>query len=267
MLWGGGGDEALEFVEAGRYERAPCSGSRKFWARPFRKSSSVNFSRLPQSAAAAAVDGPRKEELAGVGARATPLLDSLKKRDAGLREQADAPEHVNQEVLSRDGSLSIVSAVGDWDFAESENKVIAEQDFRSDLEVKAGDFLVTRANADPSSVGRTCIVASTRNNLMLSDKTWRLRFHEDHPYDQHAVLAWTKSRAFRGHIRNQLNGTDAKNISQARFLTGPIPKLDDTFNAFSRHVSELSESLKSLQSRAKQARDLERSLLSDVMGR
>ena len=179
------------------------------------------------------------------------------KSPASSGEAAEPPEH---------GVLK-VSAVGDWDFVENENKVVAEQDFRSDLEVEAGDFLVTRANADPASVGRTCIVASTRRKLMLSDKTWRLCFHDDYPYDSLAVLAWTKSRGFREHIRNHLNGTDAKNISQANFLAGPIPKLDSTFDTFSRCVTQLSESLKSLQARAQQLRDLQRVLLAEALER
>ena len=99
---------------------------------------------------------------------------------------------------------------------------------------------------------------------MLSDKTWRLRFHDDHSYDPHAVLAWTKSRSFRSHIRNHLNGTDAKNISQARFLAGPIPKLDAAFILFSQRIAELSHSVSLLSTRAHQARELERRLLVEV---
>lgn len=64
-----------------------------------------------------------------------------------------------------------VSAVGDWYYHSEENKAITETEYQSHLEVKPGDLLATRANVDPDSVGRTCLVRCTRPGLMLSDKT------------------------------------------------------------------------------------------------
>ena len=58
---------------------------------------------------------------------------------------------------------------------------------------------------------------------MLSDKTWRLVFKEGIEFDSLGILAWTKSPRFRRHVRSQLGGTDAKNISQRRFLAAPFP--------------------------------------------
>ena len=184
----------------------------------------------------------------------------------GLQAGTSPASPGHQATEDEHGVLK-VSAVGDWEYVVTENKAISTDAFIPALEVKVGDFLVTRANADPDSVGRTCIVMNTRSNLMLSDKTWRLRFHDDHSYDPHAVLAWTKSRSFRSHIRNHLNGTDAKNISQAWFLAGPIPKLDAAFILFSKRISELSQSVSLLSTRAHQARELERQLLVEVLGR
>jgi type I restriction enzyme S subunit len=184
----------------------------------------------------------------------------------GLQAGA-SPASPGHEATEDEHGVLKVSAVGDWEYVETENKAISADAFVSALEVKVGDFLVTRANADPDSVGRTCIVRNTRSGLMLSDKTWRLRFHDDHSYDPHAVLAWTKSRSFRSHIRNHLNGTDAKNISQAWLLAGPIPKLDAAFIMFSERIAELSQSVSLLSTRLHQARELERRLLVEVLGR
>ncbi|MGO7864969.1 hypothetical protein ACC676_25725 [Rhizobium ruizarguesonis] len=132
-----------------------------------------------------------------------------------------------------------VSAVGNWSYVETENKVISESDFLRSAEVRAGDFLATRANADPDSVGRTCIVEATRAGLMLSDKTWRVLLKDTAlPYSA-AVLAWTKSRAFRKHVRNHLNGTDAKNISQSAFLAAPFPPVDDAFVRLDGQIREV----------------------------
>jgi type I restriction enzyme S subunit len=96
-----------------------------------------------------------------------------------------------------------VSAGGDWFFEPSENKAIDDPEFMPELEVQAGDFLATRANADPNSVGRTCIVLEPRPGLMLSDKTWRLVFDAKNKYSEFGILAWSKSPIFRMHIGPQ----------------------------------------------------------------
>lgn len=88
-----------------------------------------------------------------------------------------------------------VSAVGDWQFRENENKKVPSHLFDESLRVRAGDILVIRANADLHAVGRSCIVRSCRSNaLILSDKTWRLVPKEN--IDSLALLAWTKSNRF-----------------------------------------------------------------------
>ena len=117
-----------------------------------------------------------------------------------------------------------VSAVGDWQFHEGENKKMPSHCFDESLRVRAGDILVIRANADPQAVGRSCIVQSCQSNtLMLSDKTWRVVPKKNIVIDSLALLAWTKSERFRRHILQQTGGTDAKNISKRRFLTAPFP--------------------------------------------
>lgn len=133
-----------------------------------------------------------------------------------------------------------VSAVGDWEFDPIENKRIDITDYVSELAVRSGDFLVTRANADPHSVGRTCLVRETPEGLMLSDKTWRILFKPDNPFHELGILAWTKSPIFRKHIMRHLAGTEAKNISQAKFLAGPFPACPpEDFNSFASKISEI----------------------------
>lgn len=154
-------------------------------------------------------------------------------------EAGKSPSSTGEAANENEFGVLKVSAVGDWSYVETENKVILECDFLPSAEVRVGDFLATRANADPDSVGRTCIVEATRSGLMLSDKTWRLVLKEAvAPYSM-AVLAWTKSRSFRKHIRNQLNGTDAKNVSQKAFLAAPFPRINAAFTQLDRNVREL----------------------------
>lgn len=168
------------------------------------------------------------------------LADMASFSDAVQRiEAGKSPSSTGEVANANEFGVLKVSAVGDWSYVETENKVILESDFLPSAEVRVGDFLATRANADPDSVGRTCIVEATRSGLMLSDKTWRLVLKEAvAPYSM-AVLAWTKSRAFRKHIRNQLNGTDAKNVSQKAFLAAPFPRMNAAFMHLDRHVREL----------------------------
>lgn len=154
-------------------------------------------------------------------------------------EAGKSPSSTGEVANENEFGVLKVSAVGDWLYVETENKVILESDFLPSAEVRVGDFLATRANADPDSVGRTCIVEATRSGLMLSDKTWRLVLKEAFAPYSIAVLAWTKSRTFRKHIRNQLNGTDAKNVSQKAFLAAPFPRINAAFMQLDRHVREL----------------------------
>jgi len=151
-------------------------------------------------------------------------------------ESGSSPPSTGEEAGTVGLGVLKVSAVGDWEFVAHEAKAVAPDDYDQTAEVRGGDLLITRANADPDSVGRSCIVNGVRSGLMLSDKTWRAHLSDaalDVPF---GVLAWTKCRAFRTHVRNQLNGTDAKNISKERFLAGPAPTVDAAFTDFDAQV-------------------------------
>jgi type I restriction enzyme S subunit len=123
-----------------------------------------------------------------------------------------------------------VSAVSWGTFREEENKLLPpELEGRPDIEVKAGDVLISRANTT-DLVGRSVYVRTTRPRLLLSDKLLRLR-----PKAQvmtsgflNAVLG---SRASRAQIEDGASGSSRsmKNISQEslRSVIVPIPALDE----------------------------------------
>lgn len=168
-----------------------------------------------------------------------PISGRLKMAVARI-ESGKSPSGLGRPAKPGEFGVLKVSAVGDWRFVEEENKVVPQQDFAERFQVKPGDFLVTRANADPNSVGRTCLVEACRTALMISDKTWRLILKPEAGLDPIALLAWTKSPSFRKHVRNQLGGTDAKNISKLRFLSAPLPMQDvRAFNVFGKKVRVL----------------------------
>lgn len=152
---------------------------------------------------------------------ATTVLSSWVERiDAGRSPRAAAEP-------ARDGELGVlkVSAVGRDLFMPEENKQLLDPaDFRPDGVVRAGDVLVTRANAVVDNVARPCIVDRDFPNLMLSDKTLRLVPRAGYP--GRVLLAALSAPAYRSYVREVVNGTDAKNISQAKILAGPVPDLE-----------------------------------------
>ena len=180
-------------------------------------------------------------------------------------EVGKSPKSNGETALDGETAVLKVSAVGDWIYCASENKVVKPDDFVPAAEVRAGDFLATRANADPDSVARTCIVESTPTGLMLSDKTWRVVPSDDALPLAVGLLAWTKSRSFRKHIRNQLNGTDAKNISQRAFLAGPLPKLDTKFAELDRQIRQINNDRKQLLKRIFDAASLHETIVKEAI--
>lgn len=151
----------------------------------------------------------------------TTMRSIVKSIEAGKSPKASSlPAEPNEYGVLK------VSAVGTSGYCPEENKALIDTgDFLDSAIVKAGDFLVTRANAQSQGVARTCIVETTPSNLMLSDKTWRLIFASDAP-SKRFVLAWTKLPKFRSYIDALCSGTEAKNISQEKFLAAPMVALE-----------------------------------------
>ena len=151
----------------------------------------------------------------------TTLLSSWVERiDAGRSPRAAAEP-------AQEGELGVlkVSAVGRDVFVPDENKRLLDPtDFRPGDSVRSGDVLVTRANAVVDNVARACIVDRDFPKLMLSDKT--LRLVPKIGYPGRILLAALSAPSYRSYVREVVNGTEAKNISQAKILAGPVPALD-----------------------------------------
>lgn len=154
-----------------------------------------------------------------VKSEVTQLSAWVERIDAGRSPRAAAEP-------ARDGELGVlkVSAIGHDAFVPEENKRLLDAaDFRETDIVRAGDVLVTRANAVVDNVARPCIVNCDFTNLMLSDKTLRLVPRQGYP--SRVLLAALRSPTYRAYVREVVNGTEAKNISQAKILAGPVPTL------------------------------------------
>ncbi len=89
-------------------------------------------------------------------------------------EQGWSPQAESHEPSEDEWGVLKLSAVSRGRFDESAAKALPpELEPRLDYEVKAGDFLLTRANT-PSLVGDVCFVEATRPKLMLCDLIYRL---------------------------------------------------------------------------------------------
>ncbi len=116
-----------------------------------------------------------------------------------------------------------VSACSWGEFRAFENKALQpDQAPRSNLEVKPGDFLISRANTS-ELVGRSVVVDATPSHLMLSDKTLRLSV-VDGCNPRYLNLA-NLAQAARRHYKTEATGTSSsmKNVSQKAIRRTPIP--------------------------------------------
>lgn len=192
----------------------------------------------------------------------TTMKSIVKRIEAGKSPKASSlPAEPNEFGVLK------VSAVGSQGYCPDENKALLDSDdFVVDATVQPGDFLVTRANAQPQGVARTCIVESTPSNLMLSDKTWRLNLEGDAP-PKRFVLAWTKLPKFRSYIEALCSGTEAKNISQEKFLSGPMVVLSEKqqFDV-DQLLRQTDLTRKALEERERVSAAMKRALLKKSLG-
>ena len=121
-----------------------------------------------------------------------------------------------------------VGAVSFGAFNENQNKALPMTlTPRPEYEVKAGDFLMSRANT-VQLVGACAVVHATRTRLMLSDKIFRFVFRPDKPINLEFLNILLKSSDLRRQIEEAASGTSPtmKNISKEKVLELLIPDLD-----------------------------------------
>lgn len=119
----------------------------------------------------------------------------------------------------------------------------------AELEVKAGDVLITRASGTAEYVGSFAYVYQTRPRLMLSDKNFRLKFATS-PRLQPELLAWVANTdTVRQQVLQFVSGADglAKNIGSGnlREVWFPVPPTEEQQKILTRirQSRERAESL------------------------
>ena len=132
-----------------------------------------------------------------------------------------------------------VAAVGDWGvikttavqefrFAQIENKELPSAlEPRPNLEIKAGDLLITRAGPR-KRVGVSCLVRSTQPGLMICDKVYRLRCDTSKIRPGYLELVLNAPQVL-GKLNELKTGISDSgvNLTQKRFrgLAIPVPSL------------------------------------------
>ena len=101
-------------------------------------------------------------------------------------------------------------------FNPTENKRLPDElDPRSEIEIRPGDVLMSRANGSVDLIGSVARATETEARLMLSDKIFRLNLRPD--WDAEFFVLAMQSSAVREQIRLTISGAEglANNLAQA----------------------------------------------------
>ncbi|MCT1531020.1 restriction endonuclease subunit S [Sphingobacterium daejeonense] len=166
--------------------------------------------------------------------------------------------------------VSKISSVSFDGYKENESKTCIDKDkINPELFIKAGDFLITRANTK-ELVGSCAIVGKVTKRIMLSDKILRISFDRTKILDQF-VLLFLQSIQGREQIENYATGSQEsmKNITQAelRSIILKIPDLREQkeiikqagilLNTVSRIQNQYNSAMETFE-------ELEKSILQNV---
>jgi type I restriction enzyme, S subunit len=141
-----------------------------------------------------------------------------------LRSHAgQSPQCLPRKRIGDEWGVLKVSAVSWGAFDPEENKALPPgMQPRLENEVKAGDFLLSRANTE-ELVARSVVVTHTPPNLMISDKTVRLIISSQ--VDKQFINVAHLSNHARTYYASNASGTSSsmKNVSREIMYQVPIP--------------------------------------------
>jgi len=144
-------------------------------------------------------------------------------------EQGWSPECESRPALLGEWGVLKTGAANGGRYRPSENKALPSDVLpRTELEVRAGDVLMSRANTR-ALIGAAAYVEMTRERLLLCDKLYRLRpFREK--LDARYLALILRSSAARARIESETVGASdsMQNISQelVRDLLLPLPEIE-----------------------------------------
>ena len=121
-----------------------------------------------------------------------------------------------------------VSAASSGDYREIQNKALPEtQKPKKNLEVRAGEILITRASGVAHLVGVAAFVERTRKKLLLCDKIFRIVGPDDVKIDNRFIAHILGIHSVRAQIEREFSTRSGmmKNVSKPVLmgLTFPLP--------------------------------------------
>ncbi|WP_338834571.1 hypothetical protein [Bradyrhizobium septentrionale] len=143
-------------------------------------------------------------------------------------ENGKSPATEGRPAAENEWAVLKVGSVSFGRFDPAENKALPPSFVPlPSLEVRPGDFLMSRANT-PELVGACAVVHESRSKLMLSDKIFRFVFREPRAIDSAFLNHVMKAPQLRKQIMAGATGTSAtmKNISKPKVLALRIPKIE-----------------------------------------
>lgn len=154
-------------------------------------------------------------------------------------ENGKSPATEGRPATGDEWAVLKVGAVSFGFFDEGQNKALpASYIVPPQLEVKEGDFIMSRANT-LELVGACALVRKTRSKLMLSDKSFRFVFNGKRRVYPEYMEKVLRSSALRKQIESGASGTSPtmKNISKEKVLNLFLP--NHTLPEQRRIVAEL----------------------------
>lgn len=165
-------------------------------------------------------------------------------------EQGWSPECEARNAEEDEWGVLKAGAANGGRYREMEHKALpGHLEPVANLEVKAGDVLITRASGTAEYVGSFAYVYQTRPRLMLSDKNFRLKFTTS-PRLLPELLAWmANTNTVRQQVLQFVSGAEglAKNIGSGnlREIWFPVPPAEEQPEIL-RRISDSRERVEAL---------------------
>ncbi len=182
-------------------------------------------------------------------------------------EGGKSPNCLHEPAKDNEWGVIKTTAVQEMYFLENENKVLPSNFIVSEQhKVIEGDILITRAGPK-NRVGIVCCVENLTKNLILSDKTIRVKHSKELLFSKFIALA-LNSPLIKPFIAQKMTGmADSQvNISQDNMKGFPIPlpPLAEQ-NRIVQKLDELMQNCNELEASIKQSESQNEKLLQQVL--
>ena len=143
-------------------------------------------------------------------------------------ENGWSPKCHNRPAEPNEWGVLKVSAASSGDYREIQNKALPEaQKPKKNLEIRAGEILITRASGAAHLVGVAAFVERTRKKLLLCDKIFRVVGSDDAKIDNRFIVHVLGIHSVRAQIEREFSTRSGmmKNVSKPILmgLTFPLP--------------------------------------------